>query len=182
MPGDPSRITIRPAGPGDAGLLAELGATTFRDTFGAHNRPEDLEAYLAASFSPAQQAAELASPGTCVLLAEHRDQAVGYAQLVLAEPNLVGVPGPSVEIRRFYVVRAWQGRGLAQRLMAASLDHARQLGGRTVWLGVWQHNARAIAFYEKCGFRIAGTQEFRLGADRQTDWVMVLDLSAWGQP
>jgi ribosomal protein S18 acetylase RimI-like enzyme len=60
--------------------------------------------------------------------------------------------------------------------MAASLDAARELGGRTLWLSVWERNPRAIAFYEKTGFRNAGTKDFWVGSDRQTDFVLVADL------
>jgi GNAT superfamily N-acetyltransferase len=81
-----------------------------------------------------------------------------------------------VEIGRFYVDRPWQGRGLAQRLMAAARDAARDLGGITVWLAVWEHHPRAIAFYQKQGFRDVGSQPFRLGSDLQTDRVMVAEL------
>jgi ribosomal protein S18 acetylase RimI-like enzyme len=58
--------------------------------------------------------------------------------------------------------------------MAKAVDAARELGGETIWLGVWERNSRAIAFYEKCGFRDRGSQPFLVGSDLQTDRVMVL--------
>jgi ribosomal protein S18 acetylase RimI-like enzyme len=82
-----------------------------------------------------------------------------------------------VELGRFYVDGSWHGRGLAPRLMAVVRDAARGLGGRTLWLAVWEHNPRAIAFYGKCGFRDVGAQTFVLGADLQTDRVMAGDLA-----
>jgi ribosomal protein S18 acetylase RimI-like enzyme len=60
--------------------------------------------------------------------------------------------------------------------MAAALGAARELGARTVWLGVWERNPRGIAFYEKCGFRHLGAADFWVGSDRQNDRIMVLDL------
>jgi ribosomal protein S18 acetylase RimI-like enzyme len=56
--------------------------------------------------------------------------------------------------------------------MAACLDVVRELGGRTAWLSVWERNPRAIAFYGKQGFVQAGTTEFWVGPDCQTDHVM----------
>jgi ribosomal protein S18 acetylase RimI-like enzyme len=61
--------------------------------------------------------------------------------------------------------------------MAAAQEAGRELGGRTLWLAVWERNPRAIAFYEKFGFRDVGRQDFRLGSDLQTDRVMVADLA-----
>src|SRR5215213_5546894 len=79
-------LTIRRAGPGDAGLLAELGARTFSETFAADNSPEDIAAYLAASFGRAQQADELADPASTFFIAEAGGRAAGYAKLHAGEP------------------------------------------------------------------------------------------------
>jgi len=82
------------------------------------------------------------------------------------------------------VDHAWHGRGIAQRLMQATIDEAAAAGATTVWLGVWEHNARAIAFYGKHGFVDVGSHEFLVGSDPQTDRVMVrnLDLPQHGEP
>ena len=63
-------------------------------------------------------------------------------------------------------------RGVAQSLMGAVDDVGRELGGRTLWLGVWERNPRAIAFYTKCGFVDVGTHLCIVGGDEQTDRVM----------
>ena len=41
-----------------------------------------------------------------------------------------------------------------------------------MWLGVWERNPRAAAFYAKYGFVRVGEQTFVLGADAQTDWLL----------
>jgi ribosomal protein S18 acetylase RimI-like enzyme len=97
---------------------------------------------------------------------------VGYALLRTGEvPGCVDGPMP-VELARFYVEGAWQGRGVAQVLMAAGLQEAEDMGARTLWLGVWERNVRAIRFYEKHGLRRVGAQTFQLGHDIQIDDVM----------
>jgi ribosomal protein S18 acetylase RimI-like enzyme len=57
--------------------------------------------------------------------------------------------------------------------MAEAKTAARDLGGCHVWLGVWEQNPRAIAFYLKSGFVERGTRDFMVGTDRQTDRVLV---------
>jgi diamine N-acetyltransferase len=69
------------------------------------------------------------------------------------------------------------GTGLALRLMRRALDAARELGGRYAWLGVWERNARAMAFYRKAGFREIGITHYVVGSDRQTDRVFLVALS-----
>lgn len=172
-------IMVRPAIVADATALSRLAATTFHDTFAADNRPEDMAAYLAATFAPSIQAAEIGDPAAVVLLAEHVDDQggppalIGYAHLASHEvPAAVTGPAP-IELKRLYVARDWHGRGVAQALMAASLDAARARGRATLWLGVWERNARAVAFYAKLGFARVGEHAFVLGTDVQTDWLLV---------
>ncbi|HET6577936.1 MAG TPA: GNAT family N-acetyltransferase [Gemmatimonadales bacterium] len=164
--------TIRRADPADAPWLAALAERTFRETYTAHNTPEDMEHYVAGHFGPDRQADELRDPATTTLVAEEGGQAAGYVQLG-GGPAPASVCGPDpMEVVRFYVDRPWHGRGVAQRLMAAAADAARAAGARTLWLGVWERNERAIAFYRKCGFHDVGTQLFVLGSDRQRDRVL----------
>ena len=167
---------IRAAVPGDAASLAEFAARTFRETFEADNTPEDMALYLNASYAPERQEAELRDAGIVTLLAENEGQLAGYCQLREgAAPECVPDAAP-VEIWRFYVDRAWQGRGVAKALMMASLETAVARGARTVWLSVWERTLRAQAFYRKCGFEDRGAREFVLGRDRQTDRVMARPL------
>ena len=60
--------------------------------------------------------------------------------------------------------------------MAETFARARALGRATIYLAVWERNARAIAFYRKFGFREVGAQPFQLGKDTQTDQVMMRGL------
>lgn len=174
---------IRRATIQDAPRLSELGASTFRDTFEADNAADDIAAYIAEAFTPQRQEQEIADPASIVLLVE--DEGVTGSRELIGYAHLVSGPAPEcvpdlqpIELKRFYITRAHHGRGVARVLMHAALAAAREAGARTVWLGVWERNARAIAFYEKCGFVRAGEQIFMLGADRQTDWVMVRSLDA----
>ena len=169
--------TIRNATAADAARLAEFGAAQFTDAFGADNAPENLAAYLAETYSPEKQAAQLADADAPYLIAEEAGALVGYAWLKF-DPVPEGVPGQRpMELVRFYVDMAWHGRGLAGALMARCLDVARAAGADALWLSTWDRNARGIAFYQKQGFRIAGRLTFVVGDDPQTDWLMVREIS-----
>ncbi len=169
--------TIRRATPDDAAALAELAARTFRDTFGADNTPEDLALHLASSYSPSLQAQEIADPDLITLVAENAQALVAFAQLRRGSaPPCVTGPSP-IELSRFYLAADWHGRGLSQRLMAEVLDAARRDGAATLWLGVWERNPRAIAFYRKAGYLDVGAHIFVVGTDPQTDRIMTRPIS-----
>jgi ribosomal protein S18 acetylase RimI-like enzyme len=61
--------------------------------------------------------------------------------------------------------------------MSAVEREAKARGARELWLGVWERNERAQAFYRKCGFRAVGTQIFVVGNDPQTDQVMLKEIT-----
>ena len=170
--------TIRRGEAADAEPLARFAARVFHESFAADNRPEDMAAYMMIAFGPGEQRRELDDPGRTCLLAEVGGRLAGYA-LVRADgetPECV-TARPSVEVVRFYVDRAWHGRGVAAPLMAACEVEARRRGARGMWLGVWERNYRAIGFYAKCGFRDVGSHEFVLGSDVQRDRVMARELA-----
>ncbi|MFZ0062387.1 MAG: GNAT family N-acetyltransferase [Pyrinomonadaceae bacterium] len=164
--------TIRQGTLQDAVLLAELGARTFSETFAGDNTPENMAAYLAAAFTPTQLAADLADPRCVFLIAENDGTAVGYAMLRNGTaPEQVTGERP-IELVRLYVSRASLGSGVGAALMQACIEVSRQRGHETIWLGVWEHNVRAQAFYRKWNFQEVGTHVFQLGEDAQTDLVM----------
>jgi ribosomal protein S18 acetylase RimI-like enzyme len=169
-------ILIRRATDDDASRLAEFAQRTFVETFAADNTVEDMAAHVAKSFGPAIQLREIRDPGTMTLLVELGVTLAGFAQVRRGTPPACVTGNSPVELHRFYVDRPFQGRGIAQTLMRAVDDVARELGGHTLWLGVWERNARAIAFYAKCGFVDAGQQAFVVGTDQQTDRVMARSL------
>jgi diamine N-acetyltransferase len=166
-------VVVRPGLVADAPALAGFAARTFAETFAADNRPEDMQAHLEASFGVRQQTAELVDPDVITLLAHQDEVLVAYAQLRRSQPPPCVTLERPVELRRFYVDRTAHGRGVAQVLMATVHQSARELGGRHLWLGVWERNPRAIAFYAKSGFSEVGIHDFLVGTDRQTDRVLV---------
>ena len=167
-----SPVRLRAAVAADAETLAAFAARIFDATFGAENTASDMALHLAEAYGPAQQRAEIADPRMATLLAEMDGTLVAFAQL-RAGPAPACVTGAApIELLRFYVDQRWHGRGVAAALMTAVMAAARARGARTLWLGVWERNPRAIAFYGKMGFSDVGAHLFRLGTDAQTDRIL----------
>jgi len=175
--GEVNGVVVRPATAEDAALLAELGARLFEKTFGPANAREDMEAYLATAFSTKLQAKELGDPDRRALLAfDESGSAVGYAMLRRGSRADGVVAERPVEVQRIYVDQSLHGRGVGDLLMNSCVERAQEWNGDVLWLAVWQENPRAIAFYKRVGFAVAGVQDFVLGTDVQHDLVMTRPL------
>jgi len=168
--------TIRPATPEDAAILADLGARTFRETFEAVSSPGDLAAFLTEAYSEALQRAELADPARPARILEVDGVPCGFLQLRLGhrEPGVTGER--PVELQRIYLLRSAQGGGRGAALMAEAVEMARAWGADSLWLGVWEHNHKALAFYARSGFREVGEHFFRIGNQVDRDLILALDL------
>jgi ribosomal protein S18 acetylase RimI-like enzyme len=169
-------IQVRRGRASDAAALAAFAERTFSETFAAANRPEDMAAYLPTAYGTSLQALELGDPDIITLIIDAGDTLAAYAQVRRGDAPACVQGAAPVELWRFYVDKPFHGRGLAQQLMTAVLAAAFELGGRTLWLGVWERNERAIAFYTKAGFRSVGSHDFWVGSDRQTDNIMRTDV------
>lgn len=169
-------LALRTAGTDDAAALAAFAERVFRDAFGPHSRAEDMDAYCRAAFALDQLHRELADRDYHTALVFTRGELAGYAQLrATAPPPCVVGPEP-LELKRLYVDRRWHGSEVSRALMDRAIEIAEQRGARTLYLSVWQHNHRAIAFYVKHGFAPVGTAPFAIGADVQSDAVMARPL------
>ena len=157
--------------------MAGFAERTFREAFEADNRPEDIDAYCATAFAPEVMRGQLSDPAvTTLVMVTETGAWAAYAQLRPGGPGHgADLPGP-IELWRFYVDRVHHGRGIAHQLMDAVLEAAQQRGAATLWLGVWEHNTRAQAFYGKFGFVGVGSHTFVLGTDVQTDRLMARDI------
>ena len=163
---------IRPAKSSDAASLAAIAERTFRETFAADNSEENINLHCAQNFSVEMQSEEISDPQLTTLLAEVVGELVGFAQLRLAQAAACVKGDRPAELHRIYVSGEWHGRGVANQLMRAIYAAAARAGTDCIWLGVWERNLKAIAFYRKCGFSVVGDHAFMLGRDRQRDLIM----------
>src|SRR5262245_34704470 len=170
------KLSIRRAELADAQIIVPFAARIYYETFVAVNSPENMQAYLSAAFTLPQFEAELSDTRSIFYLAEIDEQLAGYAKLFAGEsPDCVTGSKP-VELVRFYVDQRWHGSGLASALMETCLNEARNQGFSTMYLGVWEHNLRAQAFYRKWNFVRVGEHVFHMGNDAQVDWWMSRSL------
>jgi diamine N-acetyltransferase len=167
-------ISYRDAEPADAAALADLHRRSFVETFGHLYRSEDLDAFLA-QLSEEGFRGELSDGEHEVRFAEAEGGPVAFVKLGRIHLP-VNPAGPALEFRQLYVLRAWQGSGIAQTLADWALARARARGAVELYLSVWTGNDRAKAFYRRYGFTYVGPYAFMVGEQADEDEIWKLEL------
>jgi ribosomal protein S18 acetylase RimI-like enzyme len=169
-------LEIRRATAGDVDALVAVAGQAFREAYEGLDDPADIEDYVATSLTPAYFAPHVGAAPSRLFLAHVGGALVGYALVTRsAPPACVTGPAP-VELARLYLVRAALGQGHGDELMRSSIAAARELGGQTLWLSVYDRNVRAVRFYAKWGFADVGTKDFVFGGQIYADPVMAVAL------
>jgi diamine N-acetyltransferase len=169
-------ILIRPGVADDVPALTELAVTTYIAAFGHSFTPEDLAAHLAHNLEPANIAQFIADD--VVLVAEADGGLVGFVQFGAAGPEYAPASSRDQELRRLYVLGAFQKQGAGTLLMQAALAHPQMQAAPAVYLDVWEHNHGAQRFYARHGFEVVGTRQFEVvsGAETSLDLIMIRRL------
>ena len=164
--------TIRPATVADIPVLRQLGATTFRETYRAISDPREVDEYADENFTADKVEAWFRKPCARTLIASLDDVPVGYAHVRSAKVPACVTDRKAVELSRLYLLASAQGRGVGGALIAAALGEIAALGGQTVWLGAYDRNVKALAFYASLGFVQVGTHAFEFGGQIYADPVL----------
>lgn len=167
-----AQFEIKKANLNDLSQLKEIGTATFYETFKDDNAEEDMKKYLEESFSNERLQGELENPNAQFYFAIIENKVVGYLKVNIGDAQSDLKDGDGLEIERIYVLKEFHGKKVGQVLYEKAMQIATDTQVPYVWLGVWEHNLRAIRFYEKNGFEAFDTHIFVLGEDVQTDILM----------
>lgn len=165
-------IEIKVASIDDLLIIQKIGRETFLETFESRNSESDLSAYINDRFSENQVQHELKNLESIFYIAWDQEDPIGYLKLNIGQAQTEYKLEDHIEIERIYVYASHHGKQVGQLLFFKALETAKSLRVPTIWLGVWEENARAISFYKKNGFEEFDKHIFRLGSDEQTDILM----------
>ncbi len=170
-------IFIRKISIDDIGELQKIGKLTFTETFSSENSEENMKKYLENGFSTEKLTAELTNQNTDFYFAEFHKKPIGYLKVNIGQSQTEIKDKNALEIERIYVLKEFHGKKAGQILFNKAIELAKEKKVDYIWLGVWEHNTRAIRFYEKNGFKAFDKHIFTLGNDKQTDIMMKLKLN-----
>ncbi len=165
-------VVIRVCNIEDAEVLQAISRETFAETFSEDNDPSHLESFLAEAYSLDKLKRELSNPETQFFFAEWEGEVAAYLKVNEGSAQSEEKGNKFLEVERIYVRQAFQKLGLGRVLMDKAVEIAKTSGKSSIWLGVWEKNEKAIAFYEKKGFVRTGAHSFFVGDDEQIDYIM----------
>ncbi|MCM3171783.1 GNAT family N-acetyltransferase [Paenibacillus sp. MER 99-2] len=153
--------------------LQDISIETFHDTFKNQNSPENMKDYLERAFNAAQLEKELANRSSQIYFIYFHDELAGYLKMNMNDAQSESMGEEAMEIERIYVKKAYQKHGLGKHLLNKAIEIATEQNKHKIWLGVWEKNDNAIAFYKRMGFVQQGSHSFYMGDEQQTDFIMV---------
>lgn len=102
----------------------------------------------------------------------YNDEVAGYLKVNTGAAQSEPMGDEALEIERIYILEKFQKHGLGKQLFNKALEIAQEGGKGKIWLGVWEKNENAIAFYERLGFVQTGSHSFYMGDEEQIDFIM----------
>lgn len=167
-----ARLRLVDARAADADALSAAGRRLFRQAYGPHSEPDDLEVHVEQYFGRDTVAAELQTADVTYTIAYDGDAIAGFIKLRRGSSPEAVPATDAVEVQQLYVDAERQRRGVGQTLMDHAVAVALDEGRAGLWLSVWQDADWATAFYEAYGLRTVGTAEFWLGRTCYRDYLM----------
>ena len=169
-------ITVRPVQSSEIDLLQKIAIETFTSAFASFNTKENMEIYLHEAFNIDRLKGAFYHLQTQFLFAVDDSEVLGYLKINEGIAQSEQLFDQSLEIERIYVLQKCFGKGVGKALLDYAFHYARAQKLKTIWLGVWEHNPRALRFYEKNGFQVFSSHPFMMGTDEQYDLLMRFDF------
>jgi ribosomal protein S18 acetylase RimI-like enzyme len=171
-----SKFEIVKIGLPEIDQLRKISIETFVETFKDSNTENNLQKFLDEAYSWNQLKSELENPDSEFYFAKFGDEIIGYLKINQGEAQKESIGHSALELERIYILNKFQGKNIGQILLDYTIEIVKKNNIDWVWLGVWEHNQRAINFYLKNGFVKFDQHIFTVGGDDQTDILMKLEV------
>lgn len=156
-------------------VLAELGASTFYESYKDENTERDMQLYIENTYTIDKIQENLKNTNVIYFLAYTHEGEAGYVKLLLNQFN-PKLDGSCTELEKIYVKQSFQRQGVAHQLLQHTINFCKEHNYKNLFLGVWQENEKALQFYAKEGFVKFDTRKFILGERICDDYMLNLAL------
>jgi len=169
-------FTIDKATYEDLAVLTDIARSTFVNTFEHLNDPKHFAEYIEKAFNSDQMKKEFEHPDSLFYLVRSAGQVIGYLKINRGSAQTEHHMPDAMEVQRIYLAKEFRGQGIGDHMIDKAKEVAMEQQCAMLWLGVWEDNPEAIAFYKRQGFEVFGEHYFMMGPERQTDKLMKMAL------
>lgn len=155
-------MEIQKITPNEAYILSEIAVKTFIASHGSSASESDIKAYIVEKYTLEQFENELTDPTNLYHFIRFNNQIAGFSKLVLNVPFSDQGDKHFAKLERLYLLEEFYDKKIGQALFQFNCDLAKQHFQKGIWLFVWIGNQRAIRFYDKSGFKIIGSHNFKI--------------------
>lgn len=142
--------------------FTEVAKTSFLESHGHSASEEDIQNYINSNFNEEQNKTELNNPLSEYHFIFHNDELVGYSKVIF-NSGIDPVKETNIsKLERIYLLQKVHGTGLGKMLFDFVIELAKTNHQKGIWLFVWIENHRAVNFYQKMGFKIVGSHDFKI--------------------
>ena len=156
--------------------LQEVSIQTFTETFKDNNSEKSLNDYLNTAYELTKLEKELENPHSEFYFAYFNNELAGYLKININDAQSEKMGENALEVERIYIKKSFKRRGIGRHLIETAEQLAKKYQKNLMWVGVWEYNPKATAFYETLGFKVIGAHSFFMGEEEQTDLIMSKQL------
>ncbi len=160
-----SRHNVRRATTSDYNEIVSVGRKSVYDAHKGSVPDRILYQFIDASYTVEKIKEELSIPDNVYHVLEHENQVVGFSKILLNEAHKDIDRQDIVKLNRIYLLDDFHGLGLGKVLLNSIVEYAKNEEQAAIWLYTWVGNKRAIKFYERNGFVVAGSHDFHVAED-----------------
>jgi diamine N-acetyltransferase len=146
----------------DAQLLADIGRRTFIESHGHSASATDIDKYVSKTYINDVFKAELSNEKNIYHIIYYDKQPAGYSKITFNTPHSNILIENITKLERLYVLKEFYNLKLGLKLFNFNMELSKKNNQAGMWLFVWKENQRAVSFYKKAGFKITGSNDFKL--------------------
>lgn len=146
----------------DIQLLADIGRISFVESHGNSASEADIYEYVKKNYTYEEIREEIRNADNIYQIIYFDKQPAGYSKIIYNVPH-TNIPVENVtKLDRIYLLKDFYGLKLGYELFKFNIELSKKNNQSGMWLFVWKENHRAVGFYEKAGFKIIGSHDFKL--------------------
>lgn len=143
-------------------LIAELAQQTFSESHVHSASKSDINNFILKTYNTEAIRKEFENNQVAYHLIYHNEILAGFSKIELECPNINISDKNITKLDRIYLLKAFHGKQLGLKLLDFNIALSQQHQQNGIWLVVWTENNKAVDFYKRMGFKIAGAYDFQI--------------------